>query len=88
MTAAANRLRSDDSGHLNKNILNYILEDPSDVLQPHIDSGTKKSQTRGYYHPQIGALIVPLKYYRRYMRDPECVYLVFHRLRFVDIIRF
>jgi hypothetical protein len=81
MAASANRQRSNDSGHLNKNILSYVLEDPSDVLNPHIDPGTKKSQTRGYYHLQIGALIVPLKYYRCYMRDPKCVYSAFRRLR-------
>ncbi|KAJ3497771.1 hypothetical protein NMY22_g19666 [Coprinellus aureogranulatus] len=70
MMAASSRQRSDDSAKLSKNIGNYLPETPDKPLNPHIDFSAPKSQTRGYYHKGIGALIVPLKYVRRYLRDP------------------
>ena len=70
MTRAAGHARSDDSGSLREDGLNYVACDrPRKLLEPVIPSRSTKSSTRGFNHPVIGRLLCPIKYICMYDED-------------------
>jgi len=51
--------RSDDSGSLRDDALNYLIWDTDERLNPPIAKKMPKSGTRGFNHPQLGYLLCP-----------------------------
>ena len=68
MTKSATQARSDDIGSLRDEGLSYIEAlMPGNALSPNILTKSRKSQTCGFLHPQIGALLCPVDRYDDYV---------------------
>jgi hypothetical protein len=50
-----------------------------DYLTPAIPPDDKKSMSRGFRHPQIGQMILPIGYRNKLLKNPKCV-AAFHAL--------
>ena len=64
--------RSDDITSLREQGLSYVAAlMPGKVLSPAILAKSRKSQTRGVLHPQLGALLCPIDKYNDYVMDRD-----------------
>uniref|UniRef100_A0A8H7XPQ5 Uncharacterized protein n=1 Tax=Psilocybe cubensis TaxID=181762 RepID=A0A8H7XPQ5_PSICU len=72
MITAAGTARSNNISSLKKNALTYAaLCLPEGRLEPPINPNDSKKTTRGFKHPQFGALLVPANCFKQYQNDPE-----------------
>ncbi|KAH9954641.1 hypothetical protein BGW80DRAFT_1377886 [Lactifluus volemus] len=72
MTKACAQARGDDVASLRDEGLSYAASlMPNRVLTPTILAKAQKSTTRGFLHPQLGALLCPIHLYEDYMRDRD-----------------
>ncbi|KAH9477889.1 hypothetical protein JR316_0004757 [Psilocybe cubensis] len=72
MVTAAGTARSNDISSLKKDALTYAaLCLPDGRLDPPINPNDSKKTTRGFKHPQLGALLVPAACFEQYQNDPE-----------------
>ncbi|KAH9480134.1 hypothetical protein JR316_0006731 [Psilocybe cubensis] len=72
MITAAGTARSNDISSLKKDVLTYAaLCLPEGRLDPPINPNDSKKATRGFKHPQLGTLLVPVASFEQYKTDPE-----------------
>ena len=78
MSQSATQARSDDIGSLHDEGLSYVEALlPDNALSPNILAKSRKSQTRGFLHPQMGALLCPVDRYCDYtMNRDKYVFLL------------
>ena len=72
MSQAAAQARSDDVSSLRDHGLSYVAAMmPDNVLVPNILAKSKKSQTCGFLHPQLGSLLCPVDKHNDYIKDVD-----------------
>jgi hypothetical protein len=71
MQAIMGQVRSDDTSHLKNCIVQYAAPDPSDKgLEPPIYADNKSRVLLGVNHPQLAAMLCPIKHAKAYHEDP------------------
>ncbi|KAH9478994.1 hypothetical protein JR316_0009458 [Psilocybe cubensis] len=72
MITAAGTARSNDISSLKKDALTYAaLCLPNSRLEPPVNPNDSKKTSRGFKHPQLGALLVPADCFKQYQTDPD-----------------
>ena len=73
MKALVTHIRSEDGCHLRKVVGTYAAPSPDkQVVQPPVLADTKAGRSRlGFAHPELGALLCPVKYLQEYKVDPR-----------------
>ena len=69
LTSGAVSGRSDDTGGLKYDGLNYVMDDPTTPLTPSL-TGTFSKAGRGCHHPVLARLICPINKLSEYDDDP------------------
>ncbi|KAF8546519.1 hypothetical protein OG21DRAFT_1527777 [Imleria badia] len=66
-------IRSKDGCHLHKLVGTYAAPDPNNqVVQPPVSADTKAGHSQmGFAHPELGALLCPVKYLQEFKADPH-----------------
>ncbi|KAG2117699.1 hypothetical protein BD769DRAFT_1313690, partial [Suillus cothurnatus] len=74
MQAIMGQVCSDDTSHLKNCIAQYAAPDPSDKgLEPPIYADNKSRALLGVNHPQLTAMLCPIKHAKAYHEDPTKV---------------
>jgi hypothetical protein len=70
-----NQVRSNDVRLLGDDILRLVAfvltGNASTPLEPALDKYSKKTTTRGFRHPQLGALLAPIDSVAKFEKDPQ-----------------
>ena len=68
------KARQDDTGKLKTAIVSYLPLDPAiDVIAPPIIANSKIKSDRGFHHPFLCELLIPLTLMESYKAADECV---------------
>ncbi|KAG2121684.1 hypothetical protein BD769DRAFT_1671308 [Suillus cothurnatus] len=74
MQAIMGQVHSDDTSHLKNCIAQYAAPDPSDKgLEPPIYADNKSHMLLSVNHPQLAAMLCPIKHAKAYHEDPTKV---------------
>lgn len=72
MQVIMGQARSDDASHLKNCVAQYAAPDPSDKgLEPPIYADNKSRALLGVNHPQLAAMLCPIKHAKAYHEDPK-----------------
>ncbi|KAG1792680.1 uncharacterized protein HD556DRAFT_1198927, partial [Suillus plorans] len=72
MQVIMGQARSDDTSHLKNCVAQYAAPDPSDKgLEPPIYADNKSRALLGVNHPQLAAMLCPIKHAKAYHEDPK-----------------
>jgi hypothetical protein len=72
MMKAMGEARSQDASSLREKILAYVAAcSVTETLEPPIKPGAKKSDTRGWNHPMLARLLVPIQHLEQFDLDPQ-----------------
>jgi hypothetical protein len=73
MQVIIGQVRSEDASHLKPVIGQYAMPEPDiKSLEPPIFADTQRSRAKmGINHPQLAAMLCPVKYLGEYKKDPQ-----------------
>jgi len=67
-----NHIRSEDASRLKSRMSSYAAPHPDkNVVHPPISDDSKSRARMGFNHPQLAAMLSPVKYLVDYIKDPD-----------------